>query len=560
MPGYRWRRRKRSVEIAPDEIFIDSSNIPEFDSDQLEGRIEQPIGRQSLMLAAAILAVLMVLYAGRAWDLQFIQGTAYAKQAAENQLSERVLFADRGVITDRNGTPLAYNERGSVTDDFASRVYATFRGISHVVGYIKPPAKDSSGFYFRTSFEGIDGVEKAYNDQLSGENGTTLTETDAKGAVVSQSVKVAPVSGEKLTLSIDANVNQALYDSIAAVAQQSDFQGGAGVIMDVQTGELLAMTSYPEYSSQALSDGDQAAIAALNTDPHQPFLNRATSGLYAPGSIVKPFMGVAALNEGVIDETKQILSTGSISLPNPYDPAHPSIFKDWRPNGWVDVEQAIAVSSDVYFYEVGGGFEDQPGLGIDRIDRYLHMFGFGSTTGLLGFNEAAGNIPTPAWKVVNFPADPTWRIGDTYHTAIGQYGTQVTPLQAVRAVASLANGGMLVTPTLIASSTPAGVKLPLPAHPIEVVTEGMRMGVTEGIATAVNVPYVAVAAKTGTAQVGTQNQYLNSWMVGFFPYDNPRYAYAVVLEKGPAGTLIGASAAVRNFLDWMHAHASNYLN
>ncbi|HWB34277.1 MAG TPA: penicillin-binding transpeptidase domain-containing protein [Candidatus Paceibacterota bacterium] len=559
MLGYRWRRKKRSIEIAPDEIFIDSSNIPAFDADQLEGRIEQPIGRQSLFLAAVILGILMALYIGRAWDLQFIQGTAYAKQAAENQLSERVLFADRGVITDRNGTPLAYNERASVDDDFAQRVYSTFRGLAHIVGYIKPPAKDSSGFYFRTSFEGIDGVEKVYNNQLSGQNGTTLTETDAKGAVVSQSVKVAPTPGEKLTLSIDANVNQALYDSIAAIAQQSNFQGGAGVIMDVKTGELLAMTSYPDYSSQALSDGDQAAIAALNTDPHQPFLDRATSGLYAPGSIVKPFMGVAALNEGVIDPSKQILSTGSISLPNPYDPAHPSVFKDWRANGLVNVQQAIAVSSDVYFYEVGGGYQDQPGLGINRIDEYLRMFGFGSTTGLAGFNDAAGNIPTPAWKTVNFPADPTWRIGDTYHTAIGQYGTQVTPLQAVRAVASLANGGTLVTPTLIASSTPLGIKLPIPANPIDIVREGMRMGVTEGIATAVNVPYVDVAAKTGTAQVGTQNQYLNSWMVGFFPYDNPRYAYAVVLEKGPAGTLIGASAAVRNFLDWMHLNAAQYL-
>jgi penicillin-binding protein 2 len=269
-------------------------------------------------------------------------------------------------------------------------------------------------------------------------------------------------------------------------------------------------------------------------------------------------MGIAALSEGVIDEHKQILSTGSISVPNPYDPAHPSIFKDWRVNGWVDVRQAIAVSSDVYFYEVGGGYQDQKGIGIDNIDNYLRLFGFGAPTGLAGFDEPSGTIPTPAWKLATFNGDP-WRLGDTYHTAIGQYGVQVTPLQAARAVAALANDGTLLTPTLLASSTPQATHIDLPQHYFEVVKEGMRLGVTQGIAGAVNVPFVEVAAKTGTAQVGVHNEYLNSWMVGFFPYEHPRYAYAVVLEKGPAGTLVGASAAMSDFLSWMQAHAPQYL-
>ncbi len=258
-------------------------------------------------------------------------------------------------------------------------------------------------------------MERALNGILAGQNGTTLTETDAKGALVSQSIKVEPVPGARVQLSLDAEVTQGLYDAIATVADQSGFQGGSGVIMDVQTGELLAMTSYPEYSMDALSRGDQASLTALNADKRQPFLNRAVSGLYAPGSIVKPFMGVAALEEGVIDEHKQILSTGSISIPNPYNPDLPSVFKDWRVNGLTDVRRAIAVSSDVYFYEVGGGYKDQPGLGIDRIDKYLRIFGFGAPTGIQGFKEPAGNIPTPAWKEATFDGDP-WRIGDTYHT------------------------------------------------------------------------------------------------------------------------------------------------
>jgi penicillin-binding protein 2 len=376
--------------------------------------------------------------------------------------------------------------------------------------------------------------------------------------VVSESTQTPPVPGKKITLSIDAGVTQGLYDAIAAIAEQSGFQGGAGVIMDVNTGEVLAMTSYPEYSSQALADGDSAAIADLNTNKKLPFLNRAVDGLYSPGSIVKPVMGIAGLTEGVITPNTQILSTGSISVPNPYDPKHPSIFKDWRVNGLMTVRDAIAVSSDVFFYEVGGGYQSQKGIGIDNIDKYLKLFGFGSRTGLDGFTEPSGVISSIAWKEQNFPGDQ-WRLGDTYHTAIGQYGTQITPLQAAREAAAIANSGKLLTPTLIASSTPHSTQLPLPAENFEIVREGMRQGVTEGIAGAVKFDFVHVAAKTGTAQVGVKNEYQNSWMIGFFPYEHPKYAYAVVLEKGPSGTVIEAPSVMNSFLQWMNANAPQYL-
>jgi penicillin-binding protein 2 len=550
--------KRRRQEIEADEIFIDSSNIADLDIDQFEGRIERPIGRRALIAAGGIVCVLMFIYAGRAFDLQFINGTAYAKQAAENQLSEKVIFADRGVIEDRNGTELAYNNLEHAEDDFAARKYTSTRGLAHVVGYVKPPAKDSSGFYFRTSFDGIDGVEETLNAALAGQNGITLTETDATGAVVSQAQKVSPTMGAKVRLSIDAKLTQGLYDSIAARAQGSNFQGGSGVVMDIETGELIALTSYPEYSMQALSDGDKETLQGLMADKRQPFLDRAISGLYAPGSIVKPFVGVAALTEGVIDEYRQILSTGSISLPNPYDASKPSIFKDWRAQGLVDMRHAIAVSSDVYFYEVGGGFQSQTGLGIARLDKYLRLFGFGSPTGLAGFNEPSGTIPTPEWKLVTFDGDQ-WRVGDTYHTAIGQYGLQVTPLQAARAVAALANGGKLLTPTILASSTVRSVDLKLPQHNLEVAKEGMRLGVTEGIAGAVNLASVAVAAKTGTAQVGMKNEFANSWLVGFFPYEHPRYSFAIVLERGPAGTTVGAPAAGGDFFRFLESTMPQYL-
>jgi penicillin-binding protein 2 len=562
-----WRRRKRLIaEVQPDEILIDASSNAEFDRDRFEGRIEQPLSRRAFITSGGVLFVAFVLLLTRAGDLQIAHGQTYLKMALENQLSQKVIIADRGVIYDRTGLPLAFNVTSgaapttTTSSSFASREYADMRGLAHVVGYAKPPAKDSSGVYYRDTYVGVDGAEKAFNDELSGQNGVQLTDTDAHGKVVAESVTQPQLTGDAVKLSVDGKVTQGFYDSIANLAEQSNFQGGAGVIMDVKTGEILAMTSYPEFSQNALEEGNAQALTGYNTDPHQPFLNRAVSGLYAPGSIVKPVVGAAALNEGVIDENKQILSTGSISLPNPYDKAHPSVFKDWRANGWVDVRHAIAVSSDVYFYEVGGGFEGQPGLGIERLEKYFSMFGFGQDPGLAGFPDQSGNIPTLAWKAKYFPADPTWRVGDTYHTAIGQYGMQVTPLQAVREVAAIANGGTLLTPTLLASSTPHGTKLPISSHALEVIREGMRLGVTEGIAGAVKFDFVHAGAKTGTAQVGMHNEYINSWMIGFYPYEDPKYAYAVVLERGPAHTVMGAPAAMGQFLLWLNQNAPQYLD
>ncbi len=555
-----WGKKRLRVEVDPDEILIDTQNLSELDVDRFEGRLERPLSRRSMGIAAAVLLLGGVVLLGRAGGLQILDGVAYAKQAEDNQLAEQIIFADRGIISDRAGRPLAWNSRPSATStEFAERVYAQYRGIGHVLGYVKPPAKDSSGYYYRNEYVGLDGAELAYDATLKGVNGVTLTETDARGKVVSSSATQAPQNGAPLTLSIDAGVSQMLYDSLARHAQDAGATGAAGVIIDVRTGELLALVSYPEYSPETVVAGEKTAIAAYNSDKRLPFLNRATDGLYAPGSIVKPVVAAAALQEGVITPQTQIVSTGQISVPNPYDPEHPSIFKDWRVNGLMTVRDAIAVSSDVFFYEVGGGFQSQAGLGIARLDQYFKRFGIGQDAGLAGFSEKAGTIPSPEWKAATFPQDPTWRIGDTYHTAIGQYGTQLTPLQAARMIAVVANGGRLMTPTLVASSSPQGSDVGVDPADLAISREGMRQGVTQGIATAVNFPFVHVAAKTGTAQVGLHNEAQNAWMVGFWPYESPHYAFAVVLEHMPAGTPIGGSIVMSDFLTALNAGAPQYL-
>jgi penicillin-binding protein 2 len=169
-----------------------------------------------------------------------------------------------------------------------------------------------------------------------------------------------------------------------------------------------------------------------------------TEGVYTPGSIVKPFLALAALHEGVITPEKVIYTTGELKIPNPYNPTNFTIFKDNADHGAVDMRKALEVSSNVYFYQISGGFGDQRGIGIANIEKYMKLFGVGSKTGINASDEIDGTIPSIAWKEKRFPGDP-WRIGDTYNTSIGQYGFQVTPIQMLRAVAGLAARGTLVT-------------------------------------------------------------------------------------------------------------------
>jgi penicillin-binding protein 2 len=383
--------------------------------------------------------------------------------------------------------------------------------------------------------------------------------------VQSENTIHSPKDGEDLKLSVDASVQNKLYVEIKSLAERVGFSGGAGVIMDVNSGEVLALTSYPEYSSQVLTDGqDTNLINKYLADKNKPFLDRVIDGLYTPGSIVKPYMAIAAQAENVIDPYTNIFGTAYISVPNPYDPTKPTLFKDWKAQGYVDMRKALAVSSDVYFYEVGGGYQDQKGLGIANIDKYMKMFGFGRAINSDFFNGSDGTIPTPEWKAANFDGED-WRIGDTYHTSIGQYGFQVSPIQMVRAVASIANGGTLITPTMLLGGDPEAAKnnitLNLDPKYFITVREGMHDGVIKdyGVAKGLNNPAYTVAAKTGTAELGSYKQFVNSWVTGFFPYDNPRYAFAVIMEKGPVGNTMGATSVMRQVMDYLSVYKPEYL-
>lgn len=562
------RRQKSYKDIAPDEIFLDSKNLPDFDLHQFEGRLEKSISTRVFPVFSFICLLVVGIFLIKLGSLQIANGAEYRERSENNKLKQILLLAPRGIILSRNGEPLAWNQNVETSnqkgdqENFPYRKYTDAQGFGNLLGFIKYPAKDKSGFYYEEEFLPKDGAELALNEILSGKNGLELIETAVNGEIISQSVVDSPKTGENAVLSIDSRIQEKFYNTIETLALDVGFQGGAGIIMDVNSGEILSMVSYPEYRSEVMTEGkDVEKIENYYKDSNNPFLNRVISGLYTPGSIVKPFVALAALQENIISPEKIIVSTGQISIPNPYFPDQPSIFKDWKAHGPVDMRRALAVSSDVYFYQIGGGFEGQKGLGVDRIKKYLESFGFTKKTGFNNEKEATGVIPDAEWKKKTFDGE-IWRVGDTYNTAIGQYGMQITPIQAAVGVSAIANGGKLLTPSILftSTSTIASAKstVQMLDKNLQIVKEGMRMSVKEGTAAGLNIGAVEIAGKTGTAELGARKQFVNSWVIGFFPYEKPKYAFATVMERGPVHNLVGATYVMRQLFDWMAVNTPEY--
>lgn len=555
-----FKKKRKTNFVEPDEIFLDSRNLPSFDRQQFEGRIETPIRKRAVFFTGLIFCIIFLSFTVKLFSLQVKNGDDYTSLAMRNSLSNEPIFATRGVIYDRVGELLAWNEGEITLEEFAKRKYISDSGFSHILGYVSYPSKDTSGYFWREEYIGRDGVEDIYNDTLSGVNGKLLTERDVSGEKLSESQTIDPVSGENLTLSLDARLNRILYNNIVALAQSSGYVGGAGIIMDVKTGELIALTSYPEYDNNSVSS-DNSLYQKYNNDSRKPFLNRAISGLYTPGSIVKPYVALAALKEGVVTPETMIASHGSITIPNPYSPENPSVFSDYRPdNGVVDLRHALAVSSNIYFYNVSGGYKTQKGVGIQKIKDYLSQFGIGSPTGIVLKGEAKGVIPDPEWKEKTFSGDP-WRLGDTYNTAIGQYGFQVTPIQMARAVSAIANGGKVLQPQIVKTDAPIlQSQIEINEDHLQAVRDGMRMAVTyeRGTAIRLNQLKTHVAVKSGTAEVGISKKSVNSWTTMFFPYENPRYALVITMERAP-GNPAGAIYAAYDTISWIENNTPEYV-
>ena len=554
-------RSARDTSVEFDHILMDATNVSVFDQSRLEGRLELPIARRSIYFVGLFFLIAASWFSYAIFSLQIIEGAEHRHVSENNSMNRGLIIAERGVIYDRHDEPLAWNEFDPTNrHSFATRAYTDDMGLGQVLGYVSYPQRDSSGVYWRTEYLGRNGVEGVYNDQLAGRNGEQILEMNALREVVGEHVVADPEPGQPIHLSVDAGLSQAMYDIIATSSAQAGFRSGAGAIMDIETGELVGLTSYPSYDPQVMADGTPSdLIAEWGQDERFPFLNKVVGGVYTPGSVVKPFVSYAALVENTISPDTTVVSTGEIVIPNPYNPDQPSRFADWRAHGAMTMREAIAFSSNVYMYYISGGYRDQRGMGVNTMNEYFRSFGFGERSGTALDNEQRGVVPGPAWKQEVF-AD-SWRLGDTYLTSIGQFGWQSTPLQVLRAYGALANGGGLVTPHVIRDERGERTELNLDPEALRVVQEGMRMAVNYdgGTARPLERSDVAIAAKSGTAEIGVGNAYVNSWVAGYFPYDDPQYAFVLMMDRAPRENRLGATSVMGDVVEWMAEHRPEYL-
>ncbi len=436
------------------------------------------------------------------------------------------------------------------------RNYATITSLSHIVGYvgkITVEELEQRRELLPISYIGKTGVEKNYDWVLQGIPGVETLEVDSAGRAI-RSIGVQPAQvGRSLLLTIDAPLQQlaatALLDSIV----KNKATSGAAVVLDVRTGDVLAMVSAPYFDNNVFSpNSDPLLRQAVLADPQSPLLNRAVSGQYPSGSTIKPVVAAAALQEGVISEqTKIDTSEGKITV-------GPWTFPDWRVHGLSDVRQAIAESNNIFFYTVGGGHGNIAGLGATRLGQYLRLFGFGERLRIDISGEAKGLVPTPDWKEQT--KKERWYIGDTYNLAIGQGDLLVTPLQLTAATAAIANGGTLFEPKVVkkylatdqANTEDIANRVIrdnfINPNVLRIVREGMRRAVENGSARSfLNLP-IEVAAKTGTAQFTVAKDRTHSWFTAFAPYQNPEIAVSVIIEGGGEGFSV-AAPVVKNIIE-----------
>lgn len=401
-------------------------------------------------------------------------------------------------------------------------------------------------------FVGKIGLEAFYDKELRGKAGLRMKFRDARGRVLDEKLENLPQAGQDLYLTIDADFQRYFYSrmkqGLAALGRHS----GAGLAINPRTGEILALVSLPSFDNNVFTPGGntEEKLRILN-DSQKPMFNRIISGSYAPGSTIKPLVGVAALAEGIISPEKNIFSPGYLEIPNPYNPNNPSRFLDWRYQGEVNLYSAIAQSSNVYFYEVGGGFGDIVGLGISRLREWWERFGLGRTTGVDLPGEAAGFLPSPEWKEKKDKRP--WLLGDTYNISIGQGDLLVTPIQILNYISAIANGGVARRPHLkLGGESEILYDLGYLNNEIKEVQKGMRLTVTSPLGTAymLNDLPIEVAAKTGSAQIDN-NRAENAFFVGYAPYQNPEIAILVLVENAREGSL-NAVPIARDVFEWYY--------
>ncbi len=452
----------------------------------------------------------------------------------------------------------------------AARTYLAESMAAHVIGYTgkikEEEYKANKDDYDIDDIIGKTGIEYVFEKYLKGTDGEKQKEMAVDGTITGEYVSKNAIAGSDVVLTIDSNLQKTTEESLencinkiknGGFSQRYDAQGGAAVVMNVNTGEVLATASYPTYEPQWFVGGiSQENWAYLRDDTRHPQLNKAIQSTYAPGSTFKMVTAIAGLETGVITTKEKINDTGIYKKYN-------SEWKCWyytsyhRGHGYQNVTQALQHSCNFFFYETGDR------MGIDNLSKYALHFGLGKKTGIELPNEKSG-VAASKETYAKIRNGATMGPGDTLNASIGQGDNNFTPMQIAKYISSIANGGTVVNPTIIKSvlnsdenevskdeirkytneklgivDTDDGITIS--DESIEVAKEGMRMAASEAGGTAYNIFKnfnIEVAGKTGSAEAGKDsngNDLVNAWFVCFAPFDNPEVAVVVMIENGGHG-------------------------
>jgi len=673
---------------------------------------------QRILSFAVIAALIFVIFIGRLFTIQILNGETWAAIGEENRIREISLAPPRGVIFDRKGIVLARNvpsynivvkaadlpdDQGAIQDIIRSlaevietpinqnqidaenpfvpcvsdhgisqiieygeqsapfrdvkiacnidkatamiiqeqsidwpgvsieiepvRDYPTGSLTANIIGFLGPISTLEEDYYTERGFVtnrdkiGYAGLERSYESILSGKPGKRVVEVDVAGKIIRDVNPVIPaVPGQNIYTTIDTRLQQAAESVLLDEIQDWNTYFGeiritSGVIiaLNPQTGEVMAMVSHPTYQNNRMARVIPAYYyEQLNADVRNPLINQAVGAELPAGSVFKISTAVGALNEGVVDPEQVITTPAEIQLANKYtpnDPGKSKTYVDWKDEGFgeLDFIGGIANSSNVYFYQLGGGDEDEigagvpgevpEGLGICRLGTYARALGYGDYSGIELPDEADGIIPDPKWKRIAHGEN--WSTGDTYITSVGQGFVTSTPLQVLMSASTIANNGSLMRPTIVRKITDVEGETVIPFRPeekwdltqdpvievysnptsaggcegkltgemttvepwvMETIQQGMREAVTRGTLedTFANIG-IPVAGKTGTAEYC--DTYANekglcvpgrwpthSWTVAYAPYDNPEIAVVAFVYNGGEGASV-AGPIVRRTIE-----------
>ncbi len=510
----------------------------------------------------------------RLFQLTVVKGEYYRNLAEQNRIREILIEAKRGKLVDRKGLVIARNlpaEIEKIDDRLRSkRVYEEAEAIAHLIGYRQTADKDDlKNDLCLNKLKlgdkvGKKGVEKIFDCQLRGKPGKKLIEVDARGKFLRTLTVLPPTDGETIQLSLDLLLQKKAYELLN---QTGESKKGAIIALKPTTGEILALVSNPSFSPQDFEDENLNAIQKYLTDEERPLFNRATEGVYPPGSVFKLVVAAAALEEKAIDEKTQFEDTGVLQ-------AGPLKFGNWyflqygKTEGMVDVVKAIRRSNDIFFYLTGSK------TGVEKIKVWADKFGYGKKTGF-GLDEAEGLIPSPFWKKEVLAE--SWYLGDTYNFSIGQGYVSATPLQVAVSTAVFANGGYLCQPQIekIRNSKfeiRNCKKLPISSKTLNLIREGMSQACSPGgtgwplfdfgirqsslklvknsknefqpVSTSFNqFQRIQTACKTGTAESSSKDHPPHAWITVFAPFENPEIVVTVLVENGGQGADVAGPIA-----------------